>query len=612
MNILKKLASLLRNFPMKSIFITVLVVVLLAVGVQNVFMATGNNTLVKSNSGVYRDNKILEEEFGGESVIVLYESDHLLTPDHLEHMKGIENTLQTTDSIYSIISPVTLVEEIANKQSDTFKEGILEIIDGLDTMGSNLIDIGTELNNNAQNNQDIEFPGQEELRLPNLGETDLPEFGGIELPKFEGTRLPEFGEMEFPDNEGQIEELNKGFSNLISAQQNLGEGTKNLVDEYVRFGEEIQQIAENLSVLAEQIEDNPQQAERLNEISQGLILLSGQMGQITEETSQLPGISVQTIEGLQSIQQKLNEQKKQQEFMQEEQKKMQQQMKEKMQQEQEEKEAQMKKKVQDQQQAKQEVMKTQMQKQQEQKQEQMKEQVLAQQADKEKQMQELQKEMQGKQEEQAEKFRTLGEGLVEMGGNLQTISENMETIYDYSDIMAPGLPKKQATLDQMIYNEGELRPMFEEVIVDDHHMLMMIRFKGNVDDTEKSEVVETINTYLDAEQKDSLKTMVSGKPVLDHAIQSSMKESIQKMMGLALFIMVVVLFFVFKVRWRLLPLVTVLVAVIGTIGLMGWLQIPITMVSMAVFPILIGLGIDYAIQFQNRYAEEMAKEDLNE
>jgi predicted RND superfamily exporter protein len=91
-----------------------------------------------------------------------------------------------------------------------------------------------------------------------------------------------------------------------------------------------------------------------------------------------------------------------------------------------------------------------------------------------------------------------------------------------------------------------------------------------------------------------------------------MQESIQKMMGTALIIMIVVLFFVFKVRWRLLPLLIVLIAVIGTVGLMGWLQIPITMVSMAVFPILIGLGIDYGIQFHNRYAEEMAEEDAHE
>ena len=38
---------------------------------------------------------------------------------------------------------------------------------------------------------------------------------------------------------------------------------------------------------------------------------------------------------------------------------------------------------------------------------------------------------------------------------------------------------------------------------------------------------------------------------------------------------------------------------------MGWLNIGLTMVSMAVFPVLIGLGIDYSIQFQSRYTEEL-------
>lgn len=253
-----------------------------------------------------------------------------------------------------------------------------------------------------------------------------------------------------------------------------------------------------------------------------------------------------------------------------------------------------------------------MEEQQAQKEAQVKEQMLAQQAEKEKQMQDFQKKMKGKQEEQEEKLLTLGKGLGEMGEKTQTISENLESIHEYSDIMTPGLPKKQATLDNMIYDDGKLRSIFDEVVVDEQHMLMMIKFKGGTNDATKSELVRTIQSYLNMEESDDLTTIVSGKPVLDDSIRSSMKNSMQKMMGLALLIMVIVLFFVFKVRWRIMPLVTVLIAVIGTVGLMGWLQIPITMVSMAVFPILIGLGIDYAIQFQNRYAEEMAKEDMNE
>jgi len=40
---------------------------------------------------------------------------------------------------------------------------------------------------------------------------------------------------------------------------------------------------------------------------------------------------------------------------------------------------------------------------------------------------------------------------------------------------------------------------------------------------------------------------------------------------------------------------------------MGLLQIPLTMVSFSAFPLLIGIGIDYAIQFHNRIDEEFSK-----
>lgn len=578
-------------------------------------MATGNDTLIKTNTDVYQDNLMFEEEFGGESIIVLYESSALLTPENLVHMKGIEDALQTNDSIFSILSPVILIEEITNKQGEKFQEGIEEIIDGLETMGSKLIEIGAEMDKNTQNSLDLEFPEQEDLEMPDLGSTELPEFGGIELPEFESPSIPELSEMQLPDIEEQLTELNKGLSQLIDVQENLGSGTQKLIDGYAQFGIRTNELAGNLNALAIQIEGNPQQAQQLIEISDGLHLLSEQMGEISENTAQLPGASSQTIKGLENIGKKLseqlNEQKQQQENLQEKQQYLQEEMKQKLQQEQAAKEAQIKQEM-EKQLAEQKKKQVEMKKRQEQKQKELEEQMLSQQHEKEKQMQEFQEEMQGKLDEQVSSLSTLSEGLTEMGENLATLSENMETIFSYSDIMTPGLPTKQETLDNIVLDDGELRPMFEEVIVDDHHMIMMIKFKGDTSDTEKSEVLNIINNYLETEQIESVNTIVSGKPVLDMGIRSSMQESIQKMMGLALLIMIIVLFLVFKVRWRLLPLLTVLIAIIGTVGLMGWFNIPITMVSMAVFPILIGLGIDYAIQFQTRYAEEMMKEDLNE
>src|SRR5699024_8514059 len=199
---LQRLAKLLRKFPMKSIFISIIIVVLSVTGVRNIFMATGNDTMVKTDTDVYEDNVMLEEEFGGESIVVLYESENLLTPEHLKHMKGLENALEMSDSIYSVISPITLVEEIAAKQSDMFQEGISEIIDGLDEMGSQLFEIGKDLQESAESSPEMEFAEAGDLQLPELEETEIPEYGGLELPDLGGPQFPEFGEMEFPEVQG--------------------------------------------------------------------------------------------------------------------------------------------------------------------------------------------------------------------------------------------------------------------------------------------------------------------------------------------------------------------------------------------------------------------------
>src|SRR5699024_9149054 len=202
----------------------------------------------------------------------------------------------------------------------------------------------------------------------------------------------------------------------------------------------------------------------------------------------------------------------------------------------------------------------------------------------------------------------LREGLGEMGENLITMSEQLATLDDYADIMTPGLPEKQATLEQMIFDDdGKLRPMFEEFIIDDQYMIMMITFSGQTDDADKSAVVNEVQSYIDAHPIEGLDMMASGKPVLHDSIRTSMKRIMQKMMALFIAMMLVVLRIPFKVKWRIMPLVQFIVAFVGTVGLMGWLQSPITMVAMAVLPILIGVGIDYGIQFQNRYAEEMTR-----
>ena len=195
-------------------------------------------------------------------------------------------------------------------------------------------------------------------------------------------------------------------------------------------------------------------------------------------------------------------------------------------------------------------------------------------------------------------FATLGE-------KLSDVSKGLATFHTKSDMMIANIPGTQDELDNILYDENQqLRPLFSNVVIDEKNSLMAVKFTGNLDSEVKDEIANDLAAALEKEGFSGVSYVMSGKPVLDSSLRGEMKINMVKMVGLAVVLMLVVLGLVFKVRWRMLSLGIIMVSVIATIGLMGILSTPITMVSMAVFPILIGLGIDYSIQFHNRFDEE--------
>ncbi len=195
-----------------------------------------------------------------------------------------------------------------------------------------------------------------------------------------------------------------------------------------------------------------------------------------------------------------------------------------------------------------------------------------------------------------------------LGSELMNISDNMTNMQAHNNTLHPGLPTEEATLHYLAYENDQIKPLFDGVVVDDKTMMMQIVFNGESSNEEKSAVIDRVTTYVDDHAAGQFDVTVTGKPVLDLSMRSSMQESMQLMILMAVGLMVIVLLLIFKVKWRVFPLLIVLLATVATIGFMGWVNVPITMVSMAVFPILIGLGIDYAIQFQNRYHESLEEE----
>jgi predicted RND superfamily exporter protein len=97
--------------------------------------------------------------------------------------------------------------------------------------------------------------------------------------------------------------------------------------------------------------------------------------------------------------------------------------------------------------------------------------------------------------------------------------------------------------------------------------------------------------------------LVSGVPVVFEGLAEELSTQIFVLLAAALAAMVITLALVFRAPLRLLPLGIALGAtgiVFGVLALVGG---SLTMASIAVLPVLIGLSVDYAIQLQARFAE---------
>jgi hydrophobe/amphiphile efflux-3 (HAE3) family protein len=100
--------------------------------------------------------------------------------------------------------------------------------------------------------------------------------------------------------------------------------------------------------------------------------------------------------------------------------------------------------------------------------------------------------------------------------------------------------------------------------------------------------------------------VVSGAPVVVDAVARALKNALLLLFGVAILVMAIVLLLVFRSRMRLLPLALALASAAIVFGLLDLVGGSLTMASVAVLPILIGLAVDYAIQFQARLDEVQA------
>ncbi len=140
--------------------------------------------------------------------------------------------------------------------------------------------------------------------------------------------------------------------------------------------------------------------------------------------------------------------------------------------------------------------------------------------------------------------------------------------------------------------------------------MITIRLKPNLSDAERRRAIDLFRTATEQKQfrpRRGASYLVTGVPVVSEGLADAVQSSIVALLGAALLVMAATLALVFRTRLRLLPLALALAAAALTFGALSLAGGSLTMGSIAVLPVLIGLAVDYAIQFHARFDEQRTR-----
>jgi hydrophobe/amphiphile efflux-3 (HAE3) family protein len=174
------------------------------------------------------------------------------------------------------------------------------------------------------------------------------------------------------------------------------------------------------------------------------------------------------------------------------------------------------------------------------------------------------------------------------------------------------VPEDQRTFDNpewarflLFDNRNEIRKSLRPFFPDETHAQMITRLVGNASLEEEGAASERVQEITLAEPFERADVTSTGASVLLKDLNDYLRGGMLTLGAIAIGIMVVILWLLFKVRWRLLPLAVILVGLIWAFGLAGYLGISLSVVTIAGLPVMLGVGIDYAIQMHSRIEEEV-------
>jgi uncharacterized protein len=142
-----------------------------------------------------------------------------------------------------------------------------------------------------------------------------------------------------------------------------------------------------------------------------------------------------------------------------------------------------------------------------------------------------------------------------------------------------------------------------------HSALISARLRPGLSQTQRDQTIADVRAAVNMPQW-KLTTagagyQVTGEPVIVTDLAKSISSAITLLLIAVIVVMAGTLGLVFTGRPRLLPLALALLAAALAFGALSAAGAALTVASIAVLPILVGLAVDYSIQFQSRVGESL-------
>ena len=194
--------------------------------------------------------------------------------------------------------------------------------------------------------------------------------------------------------------------------------------------------------------------------------------------------------------------------------------------------------------------------------------------------------------------------------------QNIKSVGSIVDILKSAnggkLPQSRAEIDAIV---AQIPPETRATAVPSNMLsLVQIQLSAGLSDNVKTAGLNNIHSVVDASNPPPGTTVtVTGSPAFTKEMSSGLSQNMGVLIGAAMILMILVMGILFAyVRYRFMPVFLVGVGLVTSLGMMGLAGIKLNMAVVGAFPVLIGLGIDYAIQFHARFDEESRKGSLED